>query len=382
MAVFHQIGNDSSKMLFEPELTDYRGAILSPVNYTPAETEPLVARARKELKRFAVWFDPQLYVPGSNRGVIRRWPYIPKDFDTADVTQRAWWSSINDRVVAACRAFAPDAICSPAPLPKNFSNDYYSLCVSVANDLAPKAADAGMSMIQTLIVTGRDLTVENRPLEISSIASRTSAEWIYLLVNDDDTPPRRELSDSLELEGILRLVSALKAAELKVMVGYSSSDMVLWKAAGADSVASGKFFNLRRFNRSRFDAPPEGGGQVPYWFEESLMAFVREADLKRLERDNLIGGASLRNQVGKKILEQQGSDPGKAWVGLSWRQYLWWLADCEGRLEIGLEETDEILVAAEANWLLLPPKKILMEEPYNTGAWLGPWRAALQGSRR
>jgi len=381
MAVFHQIGNDSFNMLFEPELTSFRGAILSPVNYTPTETQAPVARARKDLQRFSVWFDPQLYVPESERGVIRSWPYFPKDVDTADLSQRAWWSTINDGIVSACQAFAPDGVCSPAPLPKVFSNDYYSLCVTVANDLGPKAAVGGMSMVQTLIVQGRDLTAENRALEIASIASRTSAEWIYLLVYDE-TQPRRELSDSLELEGVLRLIAALKAADLKVLVGYSSSDMVLWKAAGADAVASGKFFNLRRFNRSRFDAPPDGGGQVPYWFEEGLMAFVREADMKRLERDNLIGASSLRNPVGKKILDQQRSDPAKAWVGLSWRQYLWWLADCEGRLEIGLEETDELLVAAEANWLLLPSKKILLEEPYNTGAWLRPWRSALQGYTR
>lgn len=381
MAVFHQIGHDSANMLFESELTDLRGAILSPVNYTPTETQPPVSRARKDLKNFTVWFDPQLYVPESTRGVLRTWSYFPSDFDTADLSQRAWWNTINDGVVRECNAFAPDAVCSPAPLPKIFSNDYYTQCVTIANDLAPKAAQAGMNMVQTVIVAGRDLLAENRPLEIASIVSRTTAEWIYLLVYDE-TPPRRELSDSLEIEAILRLIAALKGADLRVMVGYSSSDMMLWKAAGADSVASGKFFNLRRFNRSRYEEPEDGGGQLAYWFEESLVAFVREADLKRLERDNLLGAASLRNPVGKKILDQHRATPGKAWLALSWRQYLWWLADCEARLEQAVDTTDDLLVAAEGNWPLLAQKKILMEERENTGTWLRPWRAALQGYTR
>jgi hypothetical protein len=138
---------------------------------------------------------------------------------SADLSQRSWWNTINDGVVAECRSFAPDAVCSPAPLPKVFANDYYNLCVTIANDLGPKAAAAGMNMVQTVIVSGRDLLAENRPLEIASIASRTTAEWIYLLIFDE-TPPRREFSDSLEIEAILRLIAALKGADLKVMVGY------------------------------------------------------------------------------------------------------------------------------------------------------------------
>ena len=101
-----------------------------------------------------------------------------------------------------------------------------------------------------------------------------------------------------------------------------------------------------------------------------------------MERDNLLGDASLRNLVGKKIFEQHRTEPGKPWIGLSWRQYLWWLADCESRLQLGIDETDELLTVAEEGWPALGPKKILMEERENTGAWLRPWRAALQGYTR
>lgn len=380
MAVFHQIGNDSANLLFEADLATFRGAILSPVNYGPDDTNSLAARARKELKDFALWLDPQLYVPSSTRGQLRTWSYFPNDIETADLQQRAWWDRVSGDIVAACKAFRPDVICSPASLPRAFSNSYYGLCVSIATDLGRRVAKESMSVAQTVVVSGRELLVEDRPMEVASIVSRTTAEWIYLLIYDE-AAPRRESNDSLELEAILKLIAALKDAGLQILVGYASSDMLLWKAAGADAVASGKFFNLRRFNRSRFELPPEGGGQLPYWFEEDLIAFIREADVNRLEREGLLSATSKRNPVGKKILELQRTVPGTAWLGLSWRQFLWWFADCEARLNAGSPQAEELLKAAEENWAKVNAK-ILLDEPANNGSWVRPWRAALQSYRR
>jgi hypothetical protein len=113
------------------------------------------------------------------------------------------------------------------------------------------------------------------------------------------------------------------------------------------------------------------------------MAFVREADLQRLQRDSLLGAASLENPVAKKILEQFRTKPGAPWLALSWRQFLWWLADCEARIHAGVDTTDELLVRAEENWkVVLTEKKILFDEPANTGSWIRPWRAALAGFAR
>ena len=96
------------------------------------------------------------------------------------------------------------------------------------------------------------------------------------------------LSEVEEIKGAMRLIAAMRAAGLKVTVGFLSSDVLLWKAAGASHCATGKFFNLRRFTRTRFEEPRgQGGGQLPYWFEESLMAFLRQSDVQRIMPMNL-----------------------------------------------------------------------------------------------
>ena len=375
MAAFHQIGHDSENMLFEPELSMFRGAVMSPVNYGPEDSALLCGRSREKLNNFALWFDPQLYVPESTRGQLPTWPYLPGDFDTSDPSERRWWdATISKPLLEACLQFRPDIVCSPVALPKNFTNDYYTVSVAVGNEFAARAASLSLDVAQTIIISGADLLLPNRPMEIASIASRTDAEWIYLLVNNDKHP-RRENEESLELEAILRVMAALKEAELKLMVGYCSSDMVLWKAAGVDSVASGKFFNLRRFNRIRFDEPTDKGKQLPYWFEESLMAFLREDDVARLERENWLGDASRSNPLCQAILDRERGTP---WLRLSWRQYLWWFANCEARLTSGVVTADRLLEEAEERWTVVR-EKVLMVERENTGAWIRPWRAALKG---
>jgi hypothetical protein len=175
----------------------------------------------------------------------------------------------------------------------------------------------------------------------------------------------------------MRLIASLEGAGLMVIVGFTSSDMVLWKAAGASSCATGKFFNLRRFTSSRFEEPSQGGGQLPYWFEESLLAFLRESDVLRLQRANRLGRTSLSNPIGSRILEGLNTPPQTAWLGLGWRQYMYAFADLEERISTGATDVANLLASAETAWLELDDASILMEEPRNNGSWLRPWRRAL-----
>src|SRR6185295_8876506 len=98
-------------------------------------------------------------------------------------------------------------------------------------------------------------------MSIASIATQSECDEVYLVMAGDKVP-RRELAEVEELKGALRLIAALRDAGMSVFVAFASSDVVLWKSAGAAHCGTGKFYNLRRFTRSRFDEPMEGGGQV------------------------------------------------------------------------------------------------------------------------
>lgn len=375
MGTYHQMGHHSENLLGAPELAGYRGAILSPVNYRQDKVIAQVQNTRTH-PAFETVFDPQLYYPKTRRGVLREWTYFPADVDTADPWSPAWWAQIVDRIATTCDQIRPTAVCSPAVVPRVFTNEYFSLLVDVADRLCRRLDGSDIRPIQTAIVGLDALTTPHRALEISSILSASPCNQMYLVFSGT-TDPRRELAEVESIKGAMRLIASLSNAEIDVIVGFCSSDVVLWKAAGASSCATGKFFNLRRFTSSRFEEPSQGAGQLSYWFEESLLAFLRESDLVRIQDRDLLSGASLSNPFGHSILEQFSSQPGSAWVAKGWRQFMYWFGDFESRSDRGKVDVRTLLSNAEDRWRELEDADVLMEELRNDGAWLRPWRRAL-----
>lgn len=379
MSVYHQLGHDSVNLLREPGLSVYAGAVLSPVNYREAQTANQIALCAEQPPLETI-LDPQLYVPTSQMGKLRTWHYFPSDVDTADTSSITWWNGVTGKLATVVKRLKPSGVCSPAVIPRVFSDDYYATVVDVANRFAERLDGTNTTLLQTVIVRLEELAEPARPMAIASVISRSVALRCFLVLSSS-VVPRRELKDVDGLKGAMRLIALLEEAGLRVLVGFSAGDMLLWKAAGATDCASGKFFNLRRFTRARFEEPEGGGGQLPYWFEEGLVAFLREADLDRLYKQNRLSAASLDNPFGRQIIEQRVARPADAWLGLSWRQFLWWFGDAEARIRSGSLQPRTCLKEAEAAWLALSDENFLMEEPRNDGAWLRPWRRALSEFR-
>ncbi len=375
MAVYHQMGHDTKNLLYIEELSKFSGAILSPVN----EAEDSVVsqiNLLNEQRGFNTIFDPQLYYPRSERGHLREWSYFPTEVDTADLSSESWWQEVTGKLAEVCARINPKGACSPAFTPVVFQNEYYSMMVRLSDFFSRSLEGTGTSPIQTVIAGLSDLSVPRRALEIASIISRTKADYVYL-VFVGTTEPRRELSNPEELKGAMRLISTLEKNDLNVIVGFSSSDFVLWKAAGASVCATGKYFNLRRYTNSRFAEPSEGGQQLPYWFEESLLGFLRESDVIRVRDQRALSEASLSNPFGLQILEILDSAEGQAWLALSWRHYMYAFADLEERISNGSIDIGSLLGQAERRWLTLEDASVLMEEPRNNGQWIRAWRRAL-----
>jgi hypothetical protein len=379
MAVYHQVGHDSENLLHAENLEAYGGAILSPVNYRQERVAAQIQRARLA-GDFETVFDPQLYVPNSDRGFLSSWEYFPKDVDTADLTSTEWWMGLVNRIGTLCSTLRPAAVCSPAILPSIYSDDFFLQAVQTGSELCAVLSGSGVEVVQSAIVSLTELAAPGRAETIASILSRTKARRIYLVLVGL-VEPRRELAEVEELKGGMRLIAALERSGLRVLVGFCSSDVVLWKAAGATDCATGKFFNLRRFTRTRFEEPRGGGGQLPYWYEESLMAFLRESDLLRVLPLGLARLPSSPNPFGNEILAQLEAHPGTAWLALAWRQFLYWFADIEGRIAAEALEVGQLLQMAENNWTTLDDAGVLMEERRNEGKWLRAWRRAVMEFR-
>lgn len=374
MSSLHQMGHHTKNLIFELDEGLYSGAILSPVNDDEEKTQRIISECSK-IKNFNLIFDPQLYFPRTERECLKNWSYFPKNFHSVDRGSISFWKKTNKALLNSCYSIKADAVCSPVTFPKKFNNDFYNTTVDIANNLISENEHDGLEVIQSVIVDLSDISTRGRSLELASIISKTEATTILIMFYCD-IEPRRELSDSESLSGAMRLVNLLEQAGLTVIVGFSSTDMVLWKAAEASICSTGKFFNLRRFTKSRFDEPKEGGAQIPYWFEESLLSFLRAPDIKRLQRIGFIDPKTRINPYEHQILEIINKATDIPWLALSWRQYMYAFSDLEKRIDQGKVSVEKLLRAAEKNWLYLEDTGILMEEPRNNGAWIRPWLIA------
>ncbi len=370
MSIYHQMGHHTFNLINTPELNKFRGAILSPVNYTEEE---ILSKADRGKENFKWIFDPQLYFPHTERQRLRSWAYFPSDVDTADLSNLAWWDGIINKINETCRRLNIKDLCSPAFLPGLYNNEYYSLMVQLCEQQTNQLKGTSIKSYQTVIINLTDLIDENRPFEIATILSRTKANNLYLIFISNTTP-RRELSNSDELKGGMKLINLLKRSGLKTIIGFCSSEFLLWKAAGADICTTGKFFNLRRFTSSRFDEPSEGGGQLPYYFDQTILGFFRETDVIRLKKADIL--SHTKNPYNELIFCTIEKGEGNPWLAHSWRQFMFAFADLNQEIESGVLDIEEALIKAEKKWIEIDDNKILMEEMRNDGSWVRTWRRA------
>jgi hypothetical protein len=386
MSAYMQMGHDTENLVGEPGLEDFKGIILSPVNRFPDELAKNI-KAFREKGDYDIVLDSQLYSPRSLREKLKQYPYFPTDLDTADTFSMSWWQNIIDSLSKYSKELSIDSVTSPVFLPKVFNLNYYSVCSEIAQQVEDSLKGTGMKILHTVMVELSHLADDNFLMECASIVTQPDCSGIYI-VFVSNVDPRRELSDSAELYGAMKFINELESSGKTVMVSNCSSDMLLFKAAGASHCATGKFFNLRRFTVSRFEEPSEsGGGQLAYWFEHSLLSFLREADLLRLQNNghnNLVGNLHSSNCWSDKILSQLDEQSGKAWLALGWRQFLCWFAKTERTIDSSdaLQTVRDWSKSAEEAWLRLEDDDIFLEERRNNGTWLRPWRQALSSFKK
>jgi hypothetical protein len=179
-------------------------------------------------------------------------------------------------------------------------------------------------------------------------------------------------------------------------MSFSGPEMILWKAAGANDVATGATANVQRFARARFTASEGGGGgSTAYLFCESLLAFIRQEDVVNLQRLGIAidetgnpyapialhriaqlatSGVRLVDVPGRKTKKREGPP---AWQGIGHRQYLWWFADAERRIDAGSAGVRALLTAADANWTAARRNGYVPYISENDGRWIQPWIDAL-----
>jgi hypothetical protein len=374
---YHQMGHDSWNLIPAEQLRQFTGLILSPVNGDPEQTATRL-NALEHRESLDVVLDPQFYIPRSVRGELSTWPYFDAACDTTDLGDFRWWTERCQQLVGIAERLGVTSVCSPAVLPRVYDAAYYDATVTCAEQLAEAAGGKRLSVLVTAVVSFRELAAEGAADRIATVLTRTRLSRVYLIFYDDLTA-REQWTDTEALVGAMSLIRALQRADTSVLVGYCGLDMMLWKYCGAHSVATGKFFNLRRFGPERWQDVQADGRVVEYWTEESLVTWLRENDVVLLRRRAPQLLPIDRNPFSAEIVAALSATPRAPWRALSWRQYLWWFGDMEMRIAERPATAVESLRRADSNWGDIETAKILLFERTNDGSWIRPWLNAAAG---
>lgn len=378
MAVYHQMGHDSWNLLDEKSLHGYAGLILSPVNDPPENVVNRLNKLGKRRNKLEIILDPQFYKPSSDRGHLSSWSHFSADVDTVNLGDISWWEERCISLVTTAHEIGVNAICTPAMLPRVYDDDYYRLTVDCAQRLQEVAEREGLDTLLTAIVRLPELAKKDAPQRIASMLTSNNINRIYLVLYDD-LGPRDQRSDFQALAGAIKLIHLLEEADTRVLVAFSGLDLLLWKVAGASDAATGKFFNLRRFVPGRWEDASEGGRIVPYWTDNLLITWLREDDVKLLDKQGLIDRESAAsNPYAQRILEIIDAGTGEAWVALGWRQYLHWFMEVEAAVDHNHLIAHQLLVAADTRWGEVSDSGIYLFDRQNTGDWVRPWLNAIR----
>jgi hypothetical protein len=371
MSMYLQLGHESWHLLDEPQLGAFTGVVLSPVNDSPTYVTERLDRLKDRRADLEVILDPQLYNPANFKGTLGDWLYFPSDFESATREDVRWWQGVASAIVRNAGGVGADTVCSPAFVPKTFSDGYFELVVAIADQMKREATDRGLATMLTAIVPIKDLLDRSRGPAIASILSGSDCDRVYLVFLDD-TPPREPYKDPDALSEAMRLVNML-SRDMRIHIAFSGLDQVLWRYAGAQDVSTGKWLNTRRFAPGRWQDEETGGRVVPYWTDGEFIALLRDADVLRLDREGLLAGETLAmNPFSLEILEILRKGSGEAWLRLSQLQYLKWAHFAHDSLS-GAGKARAYLERADRRWATAQDKRIFFSDRFNEDPAVRAW---------
>jgi hypothetical protein len=284
--LYHQCGHNSAwsiEALVQDKVGD--GLILSPVHYSMPNVIKLSARIRKRSI-----FDPQYYLPNSQKTKLNTYPFFPEKlsggFSTANFSQFAHDSANR------CLKFQIDQdfqhLIIPARYLPQMYPDYKDRQESYT--VAPFLNALGMlgknkkPVLLTLPLTSHMLEHKGYRTEILNwVTSFPEIDGIYLIV--DFERPTKQIQSAEYLLNYLQFLRDLHSADLKVISGYLNTEALLVLTAGDFDITFGTFENTRMFSIDKFlTTEEERRGPKPRIYLPGLLNWIQFDQAKEIRR--------------------------------------------------------------------------------------------------
>ena len=250
MELYLQLGHGMQALAQELIKSWGNGTVsISPVNL---QQEKLVAFSKKiHAAGGQVLFDPQMFYPKEGHLKLQAYDYWPAQ--GVSITSGDGHAAINRELLRINNLINSTDIILPGI---EMAEEQFAYCLNWMNSSASYFAQkTDKPLLATLCLYPE--TIRNAAA-IEALVEQLKAipvSGYYIIPH----PSNNEyiVSDLSWVIGLLKLITCLKLAKKKVIVGYSNHQGLLYALANVDGIASGTYMNTRSFNPAKFKSPKD-----------------------------------------------------------------------------------------------------------------------------
>lgn len=289
MKIFHQAGHQTIWNLesFREDNTG-DGLIFSPVHFASErlERKRIVEQEIKEISLF----DPQFYVPDSQKSKLHSYDFFPEKimngFSTND------YEAVAYEAAELCLDFQVrndfESIMIPARYFPELISDYVTQQKKHFVDpflAAVERENIDKKVFLTLPMTAMMLMDEEFKTNLLNwVTAYPEIDGVYLLVNFNE--PTKQLQNFAKFKSYLEFVQDLMEAELSVICGYCNTEGIIVAALDVYAITFGAYENTRGFSIDKFlENDQERRGPAPRIYLPKLLNWIRWDTAEEIRED-------------------------------------------------------------------------------------------------
>ena len=281
LGLLHQVGHNSNWNVesFENESCG-DGLILSPLHQAMATVERLSARTRA-----ASIFDPQFYLPNSRKAKLQTYPFFPEQVDGG--FQTSTFAPHAAAVARDCIDFQVAQGFRKVVVPTRFISqpfpDYFDQHNAFTVDAFMEHAGARPLCLSLAVTAPMIQHPTWRRSLLNWITSFPAVDEVYLMY--EHVRDYKQVQDGVFLRDCLSFFSDVLSTGLKLTVGYTNTEGLLFTASGDLNITMGSFENTRIFSVDKFvESEGDRRGPKARIYLAGLMNWIQFEDAKRIRQ--------------------------------------------------------------------------------------------------
>lgn len=277
--LFHQVGHNSNwniESFEEDQCGD--GLILSPLHQTMQSVEKLNRETRA-----SSFFDPQFYLPSSRKQKLLSYPFFPEGVNGGFQTM-TFMSHVSD-IAKKCIDFQIEQGFNRVIIPTRFLDQMYPDYFERQNRFSVDAfmEHAGnRDLCLSVAITSHMISDPTwRNMLLNWISSFPNVTEIYLMYQHERD--YKQIQDANFLNECTQFFSDIMKTGLRLIIGYTNAEGLIFTIAGNLSITMGSFENTRIFTVDKFlESEGERRGPKARIYLSGLMNWIQFEDAKNI----------------------------------------------------------------------------------------------------